>query len=262
MMRRCWCGRPVFVRLVQAFDGFAQGANGQQPQSRHDRGFGEVVVRQQQRAGAVAPRFRGDWQHAARRLDRSIERQLANVDETGEIVARHDSGGLQNAHRDRQIECRAGFAHIARCEVDGDARDGEVVTAIAHCRPDTIAAFADAGIRQPDQLKCREAAADVDLDVHAAGVDADDRGAFDGCKHARERCNRMTCSGSGDNRPLLQVIRRSWGCPAAESSMRILWRYGKNGHHKFFQLDFRGGKRETSIERQHEQAGAKRLRKS
>ena len=75
------------VRLIQRVDRFASSVRtGQQAQARDDRGFGEVVVRQQQRAGAVAARLGGDRQHAARRLNRSVERQLADVDDAGEVA--------------------------------------------------------------------------------------------------------------------------------------------------------------------------------
>ena len=69
----------------------------------------------------IAACFRRDWQDAARRLDRSVERQLADVDDTAEVLAFHDVGRGEHADGDWQIERRAGLSHIARSEIDGDS---------------------------------------------------------------------------------------------------------------------------------------------
>jgi hypothetical protein len=184
-------GRPIRFGLIEQLDSLAERTNGQQSEPFNDRGFGKVVVGQEQRARRTASRFCRNWQHAACRLDGAVERQLADVDDAGEIAAPQGARGRQHAERDRQVERRTGFPHVAWREVDRDAIDGEVVAGVANRGADPIAALPYRRIRKTDELKVRQSAADVNLHVHAAGVHTNDRCALESGKHGPAGCKSI-----------------------------------------------------------------------
>ena len=84
----------------------------------------------------------GDRQYAAGAVDRSVEGQLAEEHDFRNMAALDDTGGRQDAERDRKIERGAGFADIGRCEVDGDPVRWELEPRVADRAPDAIAALA------------------------------------------------------------------------------------------------------------------------
>ena len=108
------------LRIVQRADGL--GERSTRDRSRRPSTTAaslRVGRRQQQAAKPRAPRRRGDRQHAARRLDAAVERQLAEdqhvVDDRAAAIT---PDAAQHAERDRQIERRARLAHVGRREAD------------------------------------------------------------------------------------------------------------------------------------------------
>ena len=107
--------------IVQRLDRVGERRDGVDVQARHDRGFAGVRRREQNRREAFALRRRGDRQHAARRMDRPVERQLAEQDAVGDFAPLDDALRREDAERDRQIERGAGLPHVGRRQIHRDA---------------------------------------------------------------------------------------------------------------------------------------------
>ena len=63
----------------------------------------------------------------------------------------------------------------------------ELESGIADGASHAIAALADRRVRQADHVERREAERDVDFDLHAAGLDAEDRRGPHAGEHSRQR---------------------------------------------------------------------------
>ena len=128
-------------------------------------------------------RRRRNRQHAPRRVNRSVQRELAEKHQIRNVPPLDHALRGQDAERDRQIERRAHFAHIGRRQVHGDAMRGKLEAGIADGAPDAVAAFAHARVGQADHLEAGHPERHVDLDVYGAGLDAKERGGAQPGKH-------------------------------------------------------------------------------
>jgi len=93
--------------------------------------------------------------------------------------------------RHREIEAGAFFADVGRSEIDRDVRGGDVVTAVAECGADTVAAFAHGRVGQADGVELIFGGLDagyVDFDFDDVGIDAIDGGAEGLYRAWFERC--------------------------------------------------------------------------
>jgi hypothetical protein len=127
-----------------------------------------------------APFFRqGDHgQHAVRVADGAIERQLSEEDSAigvdDRLLGRND-----HADCDRQVIRRAFFPQIRRRQVDSDALVGEEEAGIPDRRASALLRLLHSRVRQANDVECRQALRDVDLDfdelagetVHGTGED-------------------------------------------------------------------------------------------
>ena len=148
--------RPVRRRIVQRGDGFGERC-----------GPGRAAARRRPplpphcAPAAACPRSGParrcrDRQDAARRLDPAVERQLAEDQRRRRTSRRATSAGRrQDAERNRQVERRAGLAHVGGREVDRDAMRRELEAGVADRAAHAVAALAHARVRQPDHRKRR-----------------------------------------------------------------------------------------------------------
>ena len=93
--------------------------------------------------------------------------------------------------RHREIEAGAFCADVGRSEIDRDVRGGDVVTAVAECGADTVAAFAHGRVGQADGVELIFGGLDagyVDFDFDDVGIDAIDGGAEGLYRAWFERC--------------------------------------------------------------------------
>ena len=120
---------------------------------------------------------------------RSVERQLAEHDELGDVPPFDDALCGEDTERDRQVERRAGLAHVGRREVDGDAVRRELEPGIADGTAHAVAALAHARVGQADHRESRQAERHIDLDVDGRGVDAKQRGGPQTCEHRASNAN-------------------------------------------------------------------------
>src|SRR5262249_32258105 len=106
-------------------------------------------------------------------------------------------------------------------------------SAVADRASYSIAALADAGIGQSHHGESREAERDVDLDLHRAGVDTEDRcgphaGEHDGLECKRQARGELAGIGSDEglavrNLPTLVVWRSADTAPGVPARARGSW---------------------------------------
>ena len=214
-------GQPDGPRIIQRRDRFDQRSHGVERKPRHDRGFGAVRQRKQQAAEAPLPCRRGDRKHAARRLDRAVQRQFAEDQHVVDVAPADDAGGGENAERDREIERRAGLADVGGRQIDRDPVLGELEAGIPYGAPDAIAALANARVRQAHDSESRQAERDVDFDVDGGRFDPEDGGGADAGQHARHRCKRARRGDPGG----FQRKTAPWPSAPSERSQKRQQRY-------------------------------------
>jgi len=98
--------------------------------------------------------------------------------------------------RHREIEAGAFFADVGRSEIDRDVRGGDVVTAVAECGADTVAAFAHGRVGQADGVELIFGGLDagyVDFDFDDVGIDAIDGGAEGLIEHGSSGVSSRKC---------------------------------------------------------------------
>ena len=144
----------------------------------------------------------GDRQHAARRMNRSVERQLAEQHEVGDVPPLDDALRREDAERDRQVERRARLPHVGRRQVDRDAMRRKLEARVPDGAPHAVAALAHARVGQPDHRERGEAERDIDLDLDRAGVHAEHGGRAEAGEHAPRAANRA----SGNDRQRSQRV--------------------------------------------------------
>jgi hypothetical protein len=137
-------------RIVQRLHRFGQRRHREHLQTFHDRRFGSVHHGEQDARCARTSGGHGNRQHAARLVDRSVERQLAKENELGSVPPFDGSLRGENAERDRQIEGRAGLAHVGWRQIHRDAMRRELEAGISDRASHALPALADARVRQTD----------------------------------------------------------------------------------------------------------------
>ena len=175
-------------RILEDGDGLGQRLRPEDGGVRNDRGLGRIAPRQQDALQPRSARRHDGRQDAPRRLNGAVERQLAQNQHIVQDAPREPSGRGEHAHRDREIVGRPRLAQVGRGEVDGDAMRGIVEPRVANRGPDPIAAFAHAGVGQPDQRERGHAERDVDLDENDRGLDADQGRGAQLREHGDDRC--------------------------------------------------------------------------
>ena len=174
--------------VVQRADGFDERRHGHDVDAFDNRGFGGVGCRQQQPGETIAARGDGDGQHAARRLNRSVERQLAEQNEVGDVASLDDAARREDAERDRQVERRARLSHVGRRQIDDDSVRRKVEPRVPDRRLHAVAALTHARVGQPDHRERRKTERHVDFDVHGTGVETEQRRRSETGQHRPTRC--------------------------------------------------------------------------
>ncbi len=98
--------------------------------------------------------------------------QLAVELDITQRVARHLSGGREDAERDGQVEAAAVLGHVCRCQIDGDAALWKFQLRALQGGAYTVAAFAHCRIGQPDDGYRRQASGQMHFDTHFRRIDA------------------------------------------------------------------------------------------
>ena len=154
-------------RLVQHTDASRKRVDGQHVAGRTNDGWlpARSAAGKQDAARAIAPRGDRNRQHAARGLDRAVERQLADQHEIVHLpAARRRPLAARTPSAIGQVERRAGLSHVGRRQVDGDAFGGNS-NRVADRRPHAVAALAHARVGQAHHREHRQAERHVHFDV-------------------------------------------------------------------------------------------------
>ncbi len=116
-----------------------------------------------------------------------------------DLAALDDALRGEDAERDRQVERRAGLAHVGRRQVDRDAMRRKLEAGVPDRAPDAVAALADARVGQPDHREAGQAERDVDFDVDGAGVDPEEGGGPEAGEHMRTGCKTAARTAAGSS---------------------------------------------------------------
>ena len=90
----------------------------------------------------------------------------------------------QDAQQNGEIVHRADLFHICRRKVDCDLTGRQGDGKAGKCRPDTLPALPDRGIRQPDNFKLGLATSHADFHIHRKGIQPEQPQTFDLGKQA------------------------------------------------------------------------------
>ena len=193
--RRWWRHRherAAAGRIVQRLDGAGERIDRNDVQPRDDRRLAGVRRGQKNSGDAVAPGRRRNRQDPPGRVDRSVERELAEQHEIDDVPAFDDALRGENAERDRQIEGRTRFAHVGGREVHRDAMRGKLEPGIADGASHAVAALTHARIGQADHGEARKPERHVDFDVDRTGFDAENGGGPQAGEHGRDAASAVS----------------------------------------------------------------------
>ena len=117
------------------------------------------------------PGREGHRQHARHRPQPALQAELA---QKRALFLRqpHLLRRAEDAEQDRQVVERTGFLRPRRGEIHDDAADREAEAAVFHGGADALARLLDRRVRQTDQLKGRQARADVAFRLHLVSGNA------------------------------------------------------------------------------------------
>jgi hypothetical protein len=179
-IRRLWApaaatSRDEILLSVQEVHHLPQVANAEDRKALDDGPLGGVLLGQEQSVDPPAPGRNGYGEGTPDGFDPAVEGEFPHEDEAPGAGAPDDAGSGQKAHGHRQVEGGAVFFDVSGSEVDGDAPGGELVPRVLDGRLDSILAFLDCPLGQPDGGELRKPLGDVDLHLHRVGVDSDQR---------------------------------------------------------------------------------------
>ena len=127
-------------------------------------------------AGQIRPRPRALAAIAAgstpgHRRDGAVEREFAERDEIGELVARQRAERRHQPERDRQVVVAALLGQVGRREVDDDPPRRQGQAGGMERRLDPVAALGHRLVGQADDAEIGVARRDLHLDVDRNGLD-------------------------------------------------------------------------------------------
>ena len=111
-------------------------------------------------------------QHAGHRVERAVQRQLAQGGIAGDLLARQHVHRGQHAERDRQVEMAAFFQQVGRGEVHQHAARRQREAHRAQRRTHPLARLAHRLVGQADHQEYRQAGGDLHLHLDRHGLDA------------------------------------------------------------------------------------------
>jgi hypothetical protein len=209
--------------MIERADRFAERRHRQHVQTIDQGRFAGVRAGQQHPGQAVAPRRCGDRQNPSRRMDRTIQRQLAEHHEIRDFTTFDDALCGKDAERDRQVKGSAGLADVCRRQVYGDAMWGKLESGVSDGAPNAVAAFAHTGIREADHRENRHAERHVHFDVDGTRLDAVQGGRSQRCEHVPDPAKRASGHGTRVFKALSMMSERRR--QIFQSTRRRTWKF-------------------------------------
>ena len=153
-------------------DGLGQGRHGHDLEVGDDGGLSGVGGGQDEALEFLLACRQGHRQGPPDGPHGPVERQFAHHRVVPEAGREHLAGGREGPQRQRQVERRALLLRIGRGQVDRDATVGPDVPGVLQGRGHAVLRFLDGRVGQPHDHHGRQAAADVELDLHRVPVNA------------------------------------------------------------------------------------------
>ena len=123
-------------------------------------------------------------------VNRSVERQLAEQHEIGDVPALDDALAARMPSAIGRSNAAPALRTSAGARLTVIAVRRELEAGVADGAPHAVAALAHARVRQADHRERREAERHVHFDVDRTGLDAEDGGRPQAGEHAGRRCKR------------------------------------------------------------------------
>jgi len=127
-----------------------------------------------------------DWERAANASDPAIEREFADEYAIQWFLFVEPSISAQNSESHGQIKARTFLADVGRCQIHGDVRGRDIVSAIAQRRANAVPTFPDCRVRKSHSMKVilvRLDSRDVNFHLDDVRVDSVDSGAVRFVEH-------------------------------------------------------------------------------
>jgi len=174
-IRPCWLGRLQGPDVQQVLYSLRQTGDTDRRHVLERRRLARVGRRNQHLGHSQAAAQIGYRQSTTDGPDGAVEPQLPTDEAVREHFARNDLVSREQRQSDRQIEVTALLAQIRRRQIEhgGALRDREA--AVLDCGLDALTAFANCRVRQPDDVKARQAISEIYLDFYLMGIDAPGR---------------------------------------------------------------------------------------
>ena len=160
------------IDVEEMFEGL-----GKRPDSDHGyrvqgRGLAGVLDRQDELAHPKVAAQVGDREASADRPKTSVQTELTAEQPALQTVVRKLFQSGEKSESDRQVQVVTGLANVGGSQVDHDRSRGQGETAVADRGSHPLAALANRGVGQSDDLHLRQTILDVDLDVDRPGLDS------------------------------------------------------------------------------------------
>ncbi len=150
-----------------------------------DRGFGQVVRRQEQCVAPGGPGGQGHREGPPDRAQVALQAHLSQDHGMFEVGFRDLAAGQQKAQGDRQIQSGTILAYVRGSQIDRDPPQWEVKAGVGEGRGDPLPALLHRAVRQTDGGERRQPVADIDLDFDRECVDTQYGGGSDAREHGR-----------------------------------------------------------------------------
>jgi hypothetical protein len=150
------------------------------------RGFWSRLRRAHDPAESGSASTLGDGERARDRPDAPVEGELPDRGMFGESLGRELARGREHGEGDGEIEARSLLAQRGGCEVDRDPSiEGPLERSGHDTAPYPVLCLLAGPICKPDDREPRNAGLQVRLDLHAPGLEADERVGDCPSEHAR-----------------------------------------------------------------------------
>ena len=219
-------GRAHHLRAAEMVDHRDQRPRGQDLGAAGPGRLRPVGLRADQAQAHGAGRHRRG-QHPGHRRDAAVQRQLADRRPAVQGVGRQHPHGRHDAKRDGQVVVAALLGKVGRGQIDHDAPGRQGEAQAGEGAPDPLAALAHRLVAQADDDRADLAAGELDLDLHAPGLDALERHGDDSRDHPGLPAMLRMCRNPGrdqeQTRNMTAPCRPAAGKPRPEAQKSAGW---------------------------------------
>ena len=126
--------------------------------------------------------------HAAQRMQRAVERELAEEQRVAQRFGRKEAERHERCHGDREVERATALLHVSRRQIDDDAVFADVDAELRKRALHPHATLAHRDLGEADQLEAGNPARGLHLDTNGIRGETDEDCAVRGGEHADNHC--------------------------------------------------------------------------